>query len=385
MTIHDEQDLRAQLGAALDEFAPGPVPFDAVVRQGRAVMIRRRVTAAVVGLAVLAAAALLPTLLNSLHRPAPVKPHYHVTVNPPSPGSPRGLIASGLVDRARWHLIVIYHARHEETCISSIRSEDNCGGGVPPNRGLAGAPASLAGDRYKSARLPSGRGIRVQMVYGDVRRDVDHLRIDLSNGQVLTLHPVAVLGKKYARWVAFAAPFAAAVREITVYSKSGELEHSVPFTGRGSIEIVRWLLPGQPDLPEPVSGRVGSGSVNGRHYVVRGYLGPWGICLRNATVHMDICSAQSGTLPPGTVVKALATSYFSQEHIGLSALQVEPAVSYLLVTRVRGSVMRLRPQTLGGQKYCILPIELQNHNVSWTAYDAAGHLLGSGSVNKLLG
>ncbi len=60
MTIHDEQDFRAQLGTALDHFAPGPVPFDAVVRQGRAVMIRKRVTAAVVGLAVLAAAALVP-------------------------------------------------------------------------------------------------------------------------------------------------------------------------------------------------------------------------------------------------------------------------------------------------------------------------------------
>ena len=81
----------------------------------------------------------------------------------------------------------------------------------------------------------------------------------------------------------------------------------------------------------------------------------------------------------------LATSYVSQNYIGLSALQVEPAVSYLLVTRVKGSVLRLRPQTLGGQKYCVLPIDFHDHNVSWTAYDAAGHLLGSGSVNRLLG
>ncbi len=62
---------------------------------------------------------------------------------------------------------------------------------------------------------------------------------------------------------------------------------------------------------------------------------------------MDICSAQSGTLRPGTVVKTLATSYFSQKHIGLSALQVEPAVSYLLVTRVKGSVYAPPPADSG--------------------------------------
>ena len=89
-------------------------------------------------------------------------------------------------------------------------------------------------------------------------------------------------------------------------------------------------------------------------------------------------------LRPGVVVKRLATSYVSQNFIGLSVLQVEPAVSYLLVTRVKGGVLRLHAAALGGQKYCVLPIDLHNHDVSWTAYDAAGHLLGNGSVGKLL-
>ena len=218
MTIHDEQDFRAQLGTALDHFAPGPVPFDAVVRQGKAVMIRKRVTAAVVGLAVLAAAALVPTLLHALHRPPPVAPHYHVTVNPPTPGAPQGLVASGLVNHGRWRLIVRYNARHEETCILSIRGDENCGGGVAPARGLAGAPASINADSNNFARLPKGRAFSVQMVDGYVRHDVHHIRVDLTNGQVLTLHPVPVLGSRYARWIAFAVPFAAAVREITVYS-----------------------------------------------------------------------------------------------------------------------------------------------------------------------
>ncbi|MGN6678045.1 MAG: hypothetical protein ACTHKL_09670 [Streptosporangiaceae bacterium] len=382
MTIHDEQDFRARLSTALDEFATGPAPFDAVVRQGRAVIIRKRVMAAVVGLAVLATAALVPTLLHALHRPAPATHHYRVTVNAPTPGSPRGLVASGLVNHARWQLFARYNAHHYGLCLESKLGTGDCGGGRP--RDSVGAPATLWASP-EGARLHGGRWVRVQMVRGYVRQDVDHLRVSLSNGQVLTLHPVDLFGKRYARWVAFAVPFAAAVKEITVYSAGSELEHMVPFTGRGSVEIVRWLKPGQPDLPNPASGSVGSGTLRGHHFVVRGYLGPWGVCFRNPNVHMDLCSPQSGQLQPGTVVKRLATSSISQKFIGLSVWQVEPAVSYLLVTRAKGSALRLRPETLGGQKYCVLPIEFHNRPVSWTAYDAAGHLLGNGSVSTLLG
>jgi hypothetical protein len=382
MTIHDEQDFRAQLGTALDEFAPGPVPFDAVVRQGRAVMIRKRVTVVLVGIAVLAASALLPTLLNSLHRPGPVTPHYHVTVNPPGAGSPRGLVASGLVNHARWQFFARYNEHHFGLCLESKLGSGSCGGGRPHD--YLGAPATLWGSYPEAARRPGGRWVRVQMMYGYVRHDVDRVQVDLSNGQMLTLHPVNLFGPKYARWVAIAVPFAAAVKEITVYSARGELEHAIPFTGRGSIEVVRWLHPGQAALPYPASGRIGSATIEGHHLVVLSYVGPWGVCFKNGIVDEPVCSAQSG-LRPGTIVKALGTSYFSQEFIGLSELQVQPAVSYLLVTKAKGSVIRLRPTSLGGQKYCVLPIDLRNRDVTWTAFDAAGHLLGSGRVSKLLG
>ena len=386
MTIHDEHDLRAQLGTALDEFAPGPVPFHAVVRQGRAVMIRKRITAVAVGLAVLAAAALVPTLLHALQRTAPVTHHYHVTVKPPTPGSPQGLVASGLVNRARWQFFARYNKRQYGLCLESRLGTGACGGGRPLGGGRAGTPpATLWADGPEAARLPNGHWVRTHMVYGYVRHDVDNLRVDLSNGQVLTLRPVDLFGARYARWVAFAVPFAAAVSEITVYSASAELEHAVPFTGRGSITIERWLKPGQSDLPKPASGRVGSATIRGHLFVVLGYIGPWGICFRNAIVHADLCKTQSGALGPGLVVKSLITSYYSQRYIGLSVLQVEPAVNYLLVTRENGSVLRLHPQALGAQKYCVLPIDLRNHDVTWTAYDAAGDLLGSGSVSKLLG
>jgi hypothetical protein len=383
MSINEEQDLRAKLGSALDDLAPGPLPFDSVVRRGRAVMIRRRVTAAAVALAVLAAAALVPALLNALHRPAPITPRYHVTVQAPGAAAPFGLVASGLVNRAHWRFYARYSKHHDGLCLGSVPGDSACGGDRP--RGRAGAPATLSGDAQQAARLPGGRWVRVQMVYGYVRDDVDHLRVTLSNGEVLTLHPAALFGKGYARWVAFAVPFATAVREIAVYAAKAELEHTVPFTGRGAIEFGRWLRPGHPDLPRPASGRVGSGTVEGHHWVVRGYVGPWGACFRNATVHMDICNGTSGILRPGTVVKSLATAYYSGEHIGLSVLQLRRDAAYLLVTRAKGGPLRLAAVALGAMKVCVLPLDLRNNNVSWTAYDAAGHLLDSGSVSKLIG
>ncbi len=384
MSIQDEQDLRGQLGTALHAFAPGPLPFDAVVRQGRMVVIRRRATAAAVALAIAAAAALVPTLLHALHRPAPVSPHYHVTVNPPGPGSPLNLVASGRVNRGRWQLIAWTNARHSQICIRSIRGTENCNFNAPV-RGLTGPPASITADTNNFGRLPNGRGFRVQMVDGYVRHDVDHIRVDLTNGQVLILHPVPVLGHRYARWVAFAVPFAAAVKEISVFSATAELEHTFPFTGGHAIEIVRWLAPGQPAAAR-------AGHRPGRHGNDR----PATAGSSPATSAPG--ARASGTRPftwmsaapsqrplrPGVVVKRLVASHFFNIHLGLSVLQVDPAVSYLLVTRAQGSALRLRAQTLGGQKYCVLPYQDHNHDVSWTAYDAAGHLLGSGSVGKLL-
>ncbi len=306
-----------------------------------------------------------------------------MTVNPPSSRSPRGLVASGLVNRGRWQLTAWTNATHSQICIRSIRGTENCNFNAPV-RGLTGPPASITPDTNNFARLPNGGGFRVQMIDGYVRHDVDHIRVDLTNGQVLILHPVPVLGGTYARWVAFAVPFAAAVKEISVFSATAELEHTFPFTGGREIQIVRWLAPGQPALPAPAVGRVGTGRTAGHHWVVTGYRGPWGSCFRNATVHMNLCSTQSGALRPGVVVKRLVTSHFFNIHLGLSVLQVDPAVSYLLVTRAQGSALRLRAQALGGKKYCVLPYQDHNQDVSWTAYDAAGHLLGNGSVGKLL-
>jgi hypothetical protein len=380
MSIHDEQDLRVRLGAALDDIAPRPVPLDAVVTRGRSVLIRRRVTAAAVGLAVLAAAALMPALVHALHRAPPVTPHYHVTVAKPGPGSPPGLVASGLVNHARWQQRYLL-GHGTQVCVSAAPRSEGCTGGPPP-RGQGGSPASLIGDPGGFARLPGGRWVKIQMLYGYVRQDVDRLRVELSNGQVLALHPVAVFGRRYASYVALAVPFAAAVTQVTAYSANGEVAHTVPFTGGGSIEIIRWLAPDQPAVPRPASGSAGSGTIGGRPYAVRGWVGPWGSCFTSRTLPMDVCSDHAGALRPGTVVRGLVSSH--ETPLSLTVLQAASWVSYLIVTRSHGSALRLRPEIIGGQKYIVLPGLDHDNDVSWTAYDTAGRILGSGAVAALL-
>lgn len=71
MSIDEERELRQRLGAVLDTITPRPAPVDAVVRQGRNVMIRRRI-AVVAGAAAVAVLGL--TAPGWLHRQAAAPP-----------------------------------------------------------------------------------------------------------------------------------------------------------------------------------------------------------------------------------------------------------------------------------------------------------------------
>jgi hypothetical protein len=378
MSIHDERDLRDKLGSALDEFDPSPLPLHAVVRQGRAVIVRRRVTAAAYAAAVAAAAALAPTLVHALHRPSPeATRHYHVTLHPPRPASPHGVVAFGLVNHARWQLTVRLHAHGSETCVSSVAGFASCTGGRPPVARMT-APAKLFGDPDQTALLPDGRGVRVQMLYGPVRRDVTHLRVELGNGQVLTLRPAAIFGSRYASWVALAVPFAAAVREVIAYSATGEVGYAIPFTAAGSIELVRWLAPAHSPTPRPTTVRLGVGSTGGTSWSARAYLGPWGACFTSAAVVMDICRASASALRAGQLVATMVSSHAG--HLNLTAVEVAPAVNHLIVTTARGRTFVVTPVAVGKWRYCIVPAYDHDPDISWTAYGASGTRLGMGSA-----
>jgi len=375
MSIEDERDLREKLGAALDDLGPRPLPLQLVVRRGRAVVIRRRLAAVAAATAVIAAAVAVPTLLRAAPRTPPTAERYHVTVRPPGPDSPQGLIASGLVNRARWQLTVSYNSRPSNLCYSATPRLLDCATSPLPT-GRITDPASLQGSDYL-ARLPGGRYIHVQMLYGTVRRDVDYLRVALSNGQVLTAHPVAVFGSRHASFIAVAVPFAAAVRNVAAFSGHGELAHAIPFTGDGSIWIVRWLPAGAPALPRPSTARLAAGTTGGTSWSVRAYLGPWGICFISAAVG-SLCTPGPRAVPSQPFIQM---SMNHARHLTLGVLQLAPRVSYLTLTRVRGGHLRIRPVVLGGRKYCVVPFDDHNHAVAWAAYDASGRRLGGGPAS----
>ena len=369
MSIRDEQDLRDQLGAALDDLAPGPLPLPAVVRQGRSVMIRRRVTVAVAAAVIVAAAAATPSILHWLRQPAPppvVPTHYHVTVLPPGPGSSKGLIATVGIDGRRWK--VTGTANATGMCINGFTSIA-CEADGLPRVYRSGDPASTG--------LGSGRYPLLET--GTVRANVAFLRLRLSNGQVLTLRPVPVFGHAHAAIFAFAVPAAQVVTQISAYSRHGEIGYAVPFTALGSVEPVRWLKPGQPALPSPARYRIGSGSVGGTPWSEYLYTGPWGTCMGGAGGGSDCWTGGVGQLAHVKVADVLGVSVGSG-NTWFVPMAVAPTVSYVLVSPAHGASFRVRPERTNGVRFAVFAVPSGHGTTRWAAYSASGTRLASGRL-----
>jgi len=375
MSIHDERDLRAQLGVALDAFTPDQLPLNAVVRQGRSLLVRRRIMVAAC-LVILAAAAVAgPTLAHQLsHRVSPTAPRYRVTVNPPGPGAPKGLIATGSINRVHWQMTAFEQRQSGQpnVCVQAY-GDANCSGGEPPRASDGGDPFSLY----------TGWGPGGETWAGIVRSDVAYLRVDLSNGQTLTLRPVAVFGRGNASFVGFAVPFNGAITRITAYSVHAELAYAVPFTAQGALWLPRWLRPGEPALPRPATYKIGSGTTDGNAWSVYLYTGPWGICA-NGTQQGNqdgMCAAGPGRLAHGQAAHQLLSAGFNNT-IWSFVMAASPAVRYLVVRSPDGHSIRVRTHRYDGARLAGFVVTLPgNKGASWTAYAADGRKLGSGVVS----
>jgi hypothetical protein len=386
MIIRDEHDLRAQLGAALDGLTPGPLPLSAVVRQGRAVRVRRLSIAAGVVVAVVAAAIAAPALLGAHgRRPPPAgRAHYRVTAHPPGPGSSRALIAYGTVDGRRWRVTGFERRHRGHLIVCFTASATNC---------MEGGPAPASGQVAPADQLAE-IGTRPKFEIGVVRSDVAYLRVSLSNAQTLTLRPVSLFGRKYARYVAFAVPYAAAVRRISAYSQHSELAYAVPLTAAGHVVAGRWLRPGQPPMPRPASYQIGSGRAYGYAWSTTLYVGPWGACPVSTTARkgtrtvMTACYLHPDLqleLAPGQLYRASKGPYLGNYRTAAIA-QTSPDVSYLILTRADGSHAKVRTVAAGRWRFCeyVTTMAMAGRPVSpatvvrWTAYDSSGAVLGSG-------
>jgi hypothetical protein len=359
MSIRDEQDLIERLDRAFGAVQPRPAPIEAAARQGRVIRVRRRISAAA-GLAVVVAAGVCVPLL--LHSP-PTPAAGPVTVRPPGPGAPYGLIASGTAGGHRWRVLVerrgVDGTGRGNQCFMAL-GVLGCG---PVTRASASAPIQLTG-------TSAGQ---VKADYGPVARTVSYVTVRLATGQLLTLQPVTVGGIRY---VAFAAPLHTAISRVTGYSGQRALITAVPFSSPTGLSIFGlWLAPGQRGLARATR-VIAAGTSAGQAWSVTAYLGPWGQCLASRAGGAGGATSTDciDALPPlGTSVSGWG--------VGPPRVVYGPAaapVTHVVVTLAGGGTIRVPAVRVGSQKFFGFALAPGQRAIRWGAYNAARQLVASG-------
>jgi hypothetical protein len=363
--IDDERDLHERLDRAFETITPQPAPVDGTIRRGKSIKGRRRVAAAVAVAAVVAVGVIT---VPSLHRlagpaPAPGSGHYTVTVQPPGPGSPAGLIASGTINGKYWQLVTGKPGTggttpgNQEIYLSGAALENEMTGIVP----------DLSTDQPAPVAFEEVGITPVEAQYGPVQADVSYVKVTLDNGTVLTLHPVTAYG---ARVVAFATPLNATIVSATAYSRHGEIATAIPFNEPGGQAFFGiWLKPGQHGIAR-ASGSIGSGRVGGNSWSAIAYLGPWGVCILSEAGSVCAPAAASHL---GTAVMTSTSSSTPRVITGVAA----PSVVRIVVHQPDGTVTQVRPVTIGGQKFFAFSQTSGSQELSWTAYDRSGGVVAS--------
>jgi hypothetical protein len=362
-------DLNARLDQTFAAIDPGPAPVEAAMEHGKKIRNRRRAAALAGSVAVIAGAvACVPALAH--HQALPSPANSRVTVNPPGPHSPAGMIASGLIGDRHWDLRL--ESPNTKNCmITGIGlGITECGGYQPQ----AEDPIAFGG--MGGSDNADGSGKETFFVsYGVVRADVVSARVVLANGTVLTLRPVKVHGT---RWVAFADPAGAPVDSLTVYSRTGEIATSIPFNGPSGASgptFATWLRPGQAAGAARFTKVIGSGTADGHAWAVTAYIGPWGTCIEGGG---GDCFASTTPAQAGTGVMG---SGGNQPSGALVWGEAADSVSYLIVTPKGGTAMRVGVTAVGQQKYFAFGLSREPRKGDrWTAYDAAGKSVASGPV-----
>jgi hypothetical protein len=352
-------DLHEDLNTALGAVAPGAAPVEAAMLTGRKIKNRRRAGLLAGTVAVVVAAVVgVPALTRQQALPAPTTNHIRVTVNPPGPHAPAGLIASGLIGSEPWNVTV--KSLDSNSCVFEGNGMSLVACSADQVQPTAAAPISFEGEGGDGSPVP------VNISFGEVWKDVASARVELSDGTILTLHPAEVDGS---RFVAFASPVSLSVDSVTAYSRSGAIATAIPFEPPGGLlpSFEAWLRPGQAP-PARLTGTFGSGTVQGKPWRATAYLGPWGTCL---TVGHDADCL--GSQRPATGWAGGSESWV----VGTAA----DSVSYLVITLKDGSTVRAEATAVGRQKFWGVPLSHSEQvGARWTAYDDAGQTVASGPI-----
>ena len=357
MSTSAERELRQRLSAVLDEMTPGPAPVGLVIRRGRGVRRRRIAGATAAALAAAAAVAGFSWLGLRLPSQAPAAPPPVVTVVPPGPGAPAGLIASGTVGSERWSARVA-KPRHGQVCLMAGAAGNACGLSASPI-----GPVDLEGGM-------SVHGYRV--LGGPVQSRVTRVEVLLADGQRLILHPAAVYGQ---RWVAVALPLRARVSRAVAYDGRVVYRYAIPFSQPGpysSPSFSVWLRPGSAGLPRRVI-QVASGTAAGHRWSATEYTGPWGRCF--VVQGGSDCMAGTGPLIEAGTLSQAMFSVPGGVHMATAA----PGVASVELDLSSGQQVRVATRAgYGGERFYAFVLRRGTVLAGWTAYGPDGKVLGSG-------
>ena len=366
MSIDDERDLHERLDGAVEAITPRPAPVDGVMRHGRVIRWRRRAVAVAAVAVVAAGAVAVPSLRHAAAQHQPATTRYTVTVRPPGPHSPPGLVAAGTINGQRWQVTL---GRPGGGGAGPGQQFSVVSGPAFGSESLIDSGTALASDGTEPVAFTATSSGSNQAQFGAVRADVSYVTVRLGNGTLLTLHPATVWG---VRVVAFAAPVGAEITAATAYSRHGVIATAIPFDRPGELATFSaWLRPGQHGLSR-ASGRIASGVVSGHAWSVTAYLGPWGICLDSSAGGGD-CLPTAAGLGTSLLFRAAGSP-------GVAGGMASAAVTRVVAYPSGGAAVQTRPVTVGGQKFFAFPLAHGEKAVRWKAFDRAGNVVASGTT-----
>jgi hypothetical protein len=213
-------DLRETLDRALRAADHVEPPVEQAMRRGKGIRLRRRLTA-VAAVVVVAAGAVTGYRSLSGTQALPATDPRYVTVTPPGPGSPPGLVASGMVGKQSWRITVenpgsittplgniCFYGRGSAFSESSTSINADTSFGPECGPLAAGDPVNWWG--IPTTRL-AGR-------FGVLAPNVAYIEIGLPDGQKLKLIPAECYGMRLVAYFTLQGP---GVVTATAYLREG--------------------------------------------------------------------------------------------------------------------------------------------------------------------
>jgi hypothetical protein len=368
-TVDDAADLFADLG----DFETGSIPVDAVLKQGRAIRVRRRV----VGSAALAVAAAL-----SIGVPVAIAGGGSAGIDAGSGAGPNGVYAAtssggratvnptpfaggkgqftGTVDGKKWSVDF-----DNKNCFYIAWS--------------CGFPDLYPWDKYASLAADSSWGLQGQPDDYTLflNKNVARATITLQDGEVLRLEAVPTVNNPV---VLFALPFGLGVSKLELFDTRGaEIAYSMPFNIPGSASVgADWYLPGVKPSPGSGSAELARADTGpGGKTVITAYASPSGLCVvtemaghPGANCHMGPPVNGSVAHPVGMTVDSSGKAQYSggESVSGLVASNID----HMRLDFSDGTKSPVAIKSVEGHRFFAYIVPKGKNLTSLTAFNSAG-------------